>query len=49
MKTDYRYWTIGDETIYIPDVIKQIAITIAVIVGLAGPTILLGVIAWMLW
>lgn len=49
MKTDYRYVQVGDETIYVPDVLKQIIITIAVIIGLAGPTILLGVIAWMLW
>lgn len=43
---DFRYWTIGDDTYYVPYYLKMWASLIALAIGLASPIIILAIVAW---
>lgn len=43
---DFRYWTIGDNTYYVPFYIKHFMLTMIIIVGMAMPIVLLAIVAW---
>ena len=43
---DFRYWTVGGNTYYVPYYIRTTVLMTAVAIGMAAPVIVLAMVAW---